>query len=160
MAPKNIELYKRNGLYFIKDQYQKDTYFESEDAYNYYDIDLDKIRLFKQSDNEYFIRYSGFNKMEIVPLQLKTNNFYYEIKDYNNGANIIYIENCDKGIFETMREIWNNIIKLININNAPNFVQNTLYDNSKHNEANVLENTNLVKNNCYKDELIIVLHCH
>ena len=59
-----------------------------------------------------------------------------------------------------MREIWNNIIKLININNAPNFVQNTLYDNSKHNEADVLENTNLVKSNCYKDELILVLHCH
>ena len=29
-----------------------------------------------------------------------------------------------------MREIWNKIIKLININNAPNFVQNTLDDNS------------------------------
>ena len=98
--------------------------------------------------------------MEIVLLQLKINNFYYEIKDDNSGDNIMYIENSDKGIFETIREIWNKIIKLININNAPNFVQNTLYDNSKYNEADVLKKTNFVKSNCYKDELIIVLHCH
>ena len=57
-----------------------------------------------------------------------------------------------------MREIWNQIIKLININNAPNFVQNTLDDNSEYIEANVLENTNFVKSNCYKVEPIIVLH--
>ena len=30
--------------------------------------------------------------MEIVLLQLKINNFYYEIKDYNSGDNIMYIE--------------------------------------------------------------------
>ena len=57
-----------------------------------------------------------------------------------------------------MRKIWNQIIKSININNAPNFVQNTLDENSEYIEANVLENTNFVKSNCYKDELIIVLH--
>ena len=50
-------LYKRIGLYFIKDQYQKDTFFEYEDAYNHCDIDVNKIT-FKQSDNKYFIRYS------------------------------------------------------------------------------------------------------
>ena len=43
MNPENIKLYKRNGLYFIKDQHRKDTYFEYEDAYNYYDIDVNKI---------------------------------------------------------------------------------------------------------------------
>ena len=48
MDPNNIKLYKRIGLYFIKDQYRKDTYFEYEDAYNCYDIDVDKIVLFKQ----------------------------------------------------------------------------------------------------------------
>ena len=39
MELKYIELYERNGLCFIKDQYRKDTYFEYEDAYNYSDID-------------------------------------------------------------------------------------------------------------------------
>ena len=43
MNPENIKLYKRNGLYFIKEQYRKDTYFEYENSYNYYDIDVDKI---------------------------------------------------------------------------------------------------------------------
>ena len=57
MDPNNIMLYKRIGLYFIKDQYQKDTFFEYEDAYNHCDIDVNKIT-FKQSDNKYFIRYS------------------------------------------------------------------------------------------------------
>ena len=46
MEPKNIELYERNGLCFIKDQYRKDTYFEFH-TYNYYNIDVDKILLFK-----------------------------------------------------------------------------------------------------------------
>ena len=71
MEPNNIRLHKHNGINFIKDQYKKDTFFEYEDAYNYYDIDVDKMVLFKQSDNEYFIRYSDPNKMKIVPLQLK-----------------------------------------------------------------------------------------
>ena len=56
MGLNNIRLHKCIGLYFIKDQYRKDLYFEYEDAYNYYDIVVNKIRLFKQSDNEYFIR--------------------------------------------------------------------------------------------------------
>ena len=60
--------------------------------------------------------------MDIVPLQLKIKNFYYEIPDYNNGDKTIYIENSDKEFFEKMREIWNKVIELININNAPNFV--------------------------------------
>ena len=92
-----------------------------------------------------------------MPLQLKK-EICYEINDYNNGDNNIFIENSDRGFFQTMRKIWNQIIKSININNAPNFVQNTLDDNSEYIEANVLENTNFVKSNCYKDELMIVLH--
>ena len=47
------------------------------DSYNYYDIDVDKILLFVKSDNEYIIRYNDVNKKKIVPLQLKTNNFYF-----------------------------------------------------------------------------------
>ena len=109
-------------------------------------------------DNKYFIRYYHSNKMDTVPLKLKIKIFYYEIQDYNNGDNTIYIENSDKGFFETMREIWNKIIKLININNAPNFIENTLDDNSEYTEADVLENMRFVKRNCSKEEIIIILH--
>ena len=48
MELKYIELYERNGLFFIKDQYRKDTYFKYEDAYNYYDIDIDKYYCLKK----------------------------------------------------------------------------------------------------------------
>ena len=98
MDPKNIELYKGSGSYFIEDQYQKDnsfdckdtifdckdaifdckdtnfackdTIFDYEDVYYCYYIDVDRILLFK-SGNKYFIRYKHSNKMGIVPLQLK-----------------------------------------------------------------------------------------
>ena len=95
--------------------------------------------------------------MDIIPLQVKINNFYYEIHDYNNGNEIIYIENSDKRFFETIREIWNKIAELININNAPNFVKYTL-DDEEFIEADVLKNTSFIKSNCHKDKLIIVLH--
>ena len=95
--------------------------------------------------------------MYIVPLQLKINNFYYKIHNFNNSNETIYIEYSDKGFFETMREIWNKVIELININNAPNFIKYTLGD-EEYIEAVALKNTTFVKSNCYKDKLIIVLH--
>ena len=52
---------------------------------------------------------------------------------------------------------WNKIIKLIGINYAPDFVKYSL-DDEKYIMADVLENTNFVKSNCHKDEIIIVLH--
>ena len=111
---------KSSGTYFIEDQYQKDknfdckdtifdckdtnfdfkdTIFDYEDGYYYYDIDVDRILLFKSGD-EYFVRCKHSNKMVIVPLQLKIKHFYYEIQDYDNGYNIIYIENSDKRFFK------------------------------------------------------------
>ena len=95
--------------------------------------------------------------MDILPLQLKIKNFYYEMHDHNKGAKIIYIENSNDGFFQTIREIWNKITKLICINNAPDFVQNNLFD-EEYIRANILRNTNFVKSDCYKDELIIILH--
>ena len=88
MSPNIISLHKRNGLYFIKDQYRKDTFFEYEDAYNYYDIDVDKTVLFKQSDNEYFI-----------PLQLKIKDFYGELKKIRKNGRVMFIDNNDKEFF-------------------------------------------------------------
>ena len=55
-------------------------YFRHKDSYNYYDIDVDKILLFKKSDNEYIIRYNDVNKMTITPLQLKIKNFHNELQ--------------------------------------------------------------------------------
>ena len=140
------------------DQYQKDTCFYYEEAYCYYDIDVDKILLYQKSGNEYYIRYKHLNKMDIEPLQLKIKTFSNEIRGYNNGDEMICIENSDEEFFQKFREIWNKIIELIKINNAPNFIQTNLDDNSEFNEANVLENTNFVISNCDKDELIIALH--
>ena len=52
---------------------------------------------------------------------------------------------------------WNKIIKLIGINYAPDFVKYSL-DDEKYIMTDVLENTNFVKSNCHKDEIITVLH--
>ena len=49
----------------------RNRFYEYKDSSNYYDIDVDKVTAYKKSDNEYFIRYHGVNKMNYVPLQLK-----------------------------------------------------------------------------------------
>ena len=132
MDPKNIRLYGGNDAYFIEDQCKKDAYFDCkdtifvckdaifdckdtnfhckdtifdyEDAYYYYDIDVDRILLFKQSDNEYFIRYKHSNKMDIVPLQIKIKIFYNKTENHKIGG-VIFIKNSDERFFEKMREI-------------------------------------------------------
>ena len=111
----------------------------------------------KKVTKKHFIRYRHSNQMDVLPLQLKMKNFYYEIHDHNKGGKIIYIENSDDGFFQTIREIWNRITKLIGIKNAPDFVQNNLYD-EEYIRANLLRNANFVESNCHKDEVIIVLH--
>ena len=111
----------------------------------------------KKVTKKHFIRYRHSNQMDILPLQLKMKNFYYEIHDHNKGGKIIYIENSDDGFFQIIREIWNRITKLIAIKNAPDFVQNNLYD-EEYIRANLLRNANFVESNCHKDEVIIVLH--
>ena len=55
------------------DLYLNGRFLGYKDFYNYYDIDVDKILLYKKSDNEYIIEYNDVNKMMIVPLQLKIN---------------------------------------------------------------------------------------
>ena len=68
--------------YTIINLYLNSRFLGHKDSYNYYDIDVDKILLFKKSDNEYIIRYNDVNKMMIVPLQLKINNSYNEINAF------------------------------------------------------------------------------
>ena len=68
--------------YTVIDLYLNSRFLGYKDSYNYYDIDVDKILLFKKSDNEYIIRYNNVNKMMIVPLQLKITNSYNEISAF------------------------------------------------------------------------------
>ena len=91
-------------------------------SYNYYDIDVDKILLFKKSNNKYIIRYNDVNEMIIAPLQLKINNFYNELNTFANNNRAMFIYNDDKEFFRKCREIWNKIIELIGINNPIDFV--------------------------------------
>ena len=43
--------------------------------------------------------------MEVVPLQLKIKNLYYEKHDDDGYNERIYIENSDKGFFEKIRKM-------------------------------------------------------
>ena len=83
MDQKNIMLFKNDEKsYTIIDLYLNSRFLGYKDSYNYYDIDADKILLFKKSDNEYIITYNDANKMMIVSLQLKINNSYNEINAF------------------------------------------------------------------------------
>ena len=87
MDQENILFFENDDKsYTVVDQYiNSNRYLKYIDSYNYYDIDVDKILLFKKSDNEYIIRYNDANKMMIVPLQLKINNSYNEINAFKKA---------------------------------------------------------------------------
>ena len=78
MDQENIMFFKNyDKSYTMVDLYLDDKFFGYKDSYNYYDIDVNKILLFKKSNNEYIIRYNDVNKMTIVPLQLKIFFFFW-----------------------------------------------------------------------------------
>ena len=129
MDQENIMFFENDDKsYTMVDLYLNDRFLGYKDSYNYYDIDVDKILLFKKSDNEYIIRYNDVNKMMIVPLQLKINNSYNEINTLANNNRVMFIYNDDKEFFRKCREIWNKTPELIGINNAKDFVDSTLDD--------------------------------
>ena len=75
MNQKNITFFENDDKsYTMVDLYLNSWFLGYKDSCNY-DIDVDKILLFKKNDNEYIIRYNNVNKMMIVPLQLKINIF-------------------------------------------------------------------------------------
>ena len=75
MDQKNIMFFENDDKSdTIIDLYLNSRFLGYKDSYNYYDIDVDKILLFKKSDNEYIIRHNDVNKMMIVPLQSKIND--------------------------------------------------------------------------------------
>ena len=129
MDQNNITSFENNDKsYTMIDLCLNNKLLRYKDSYNYYDIDIDKILLFKKSNNEYIIRYNDVNKMIIAPLQLKIKNFYNELNTFSNNNRVVFIHNDDKEFFRKCREIWNKITELIGINNAKDFVKTNLDD--------------------------------
>ena len=70
MDQENIMFFENNNKsYTMVNLYLNNRFLGYKDSYNYYDTDVDKILLFKKSDNEYVIRYNDVNKKTFVPLQ-------------------------------------------------------------------------------------------
>ena len=123
MDQENIMFFENNDKsYAMVDLYLNNRFLGYKDSYNFYDIDAYKILLFKKSDNKYIIGYNDINKMIIAPLQLKIKNFYNELNKFANNNRVMFIYNDDKEFFRKCREIWNEIIELIVINNPIDFV--------------------------------------
>ena len=144
MAQKNISFFQCDDeSYLIIDQYLFNSrWYRYEYACNYYDIDVNYILPYKKSDNEYVIRYIDVNKSIIPPLQVKIKNFLGNIPKFKNNITLVSIQTDDK----KLREIWNKIIKIIGINNANNFVKNTIDDNAdEFIMVDLHENTSFVK---------------
>ena len=69
MGQKNIMFFENNDKsYTMVDLYLNNKFLGYKGSYSYYDIDVDKILLFKKSDNEYIIRYNNVKKEMIAPL--------------------------------------------------------------------------------------------
>ena len=161
MDQKNIMFSENDDEpYTMVDLYLNDRFLGYKDSYNYYDIDVDKILLFKKSDNEYIIRYNDVNKMMIVPLQLKIKNFYNELNTFANNNRVMFIYNDDKEFFRKCIEIWDKIIELIDINNPIYFLKAD-EDDELFIMADVHKNASFVIEDNYRyghDKAVIVLH--
>ena len=90
--------------YTMVNPYLNDRFLGYKDSYNYYDIDDDKILLFKKSDNKYIIRYNDANKMIIAPLQLKINNFYNELNIFANNNRVMSFYNVIENFLENLEK--------------------------------------------------------
>ena len=140
----------QDNSYTMVDLYQNNRVLGYKDSYNYYDIDVDKILLFKKSNNEYIIRYND------VPLQL--NFFFGELHTFANNNRVVPIHSDDKELFRKCREIWNKITELIGIDNPTDFVETTLNDNAdEFIMVDVEKNTSAIRQK-YRNNLVIVLH--
>ena len=162
MAEENIMFFENDEKsYTMVDKYiNSNIYLEYIDSYKYYDIDVDKILLFKESDNEYIIRYNDVYKMMIVLLQLKIKFFYNELNTFANNNRLMLIYNDDTEFFRKCIEIWHKIIELIGTNNPIDFVEADDHD-KLFITADVHENTNFALEDNYRyghNNVVIVLH--
>ena len=162
MDKENMMFFENDDkLYTVVDSYiNSNRYLKYIDFYNYYDMDVDKILLFKKSDNECIIRYNDVNKMMIIPLQLKINNSYNAINTFENNNRVMLIYNDDKEFFRKCIEIWDKIIELTCINNHIYFLK---ADNNDELfiMAGVHENTSFVFEDNYRyghNKVVLALH--
>ena len=159
MDQENIMICKGLGESYPVVDLCQSRFYEYKDSYNYYDIDVDKILLFKKNSYKYFIRYYVVNRMKLVPLQLKIKNSYSEIRTYANNNEVMLIHSDDKELFRKCREIWDKIIELIGINNPRDFVETTLDDEAdEFITADVNKNKSLVRGNYRNNKVVTVLH--
>ena len=157
MEQKNIMFFENDDKsYTMVDLYLNDRFLGYKDSYNYYDIDVDKILLFRKSNNEFIIRYNDVNKMAIVPLQLKIKNFFGELHTYTNNNRVMPIHSDDKELFRKCREIWNKINELLGIDDPTVFVRTTLYDD-KSIMLETEKNTSAVTDK-YRNDLAFAFH--
>ena len=72
MDTKNISFFELDDKsYLITDQsFFGYKWYNYEDSYNYYDINVNNILPHRKSDNEYVIRYNDKYKSATAPLQL------------------------------------------------------------------------------------------
>ena len=159
----------RENIMFFKNDYKSCTvidlylnhriFFGYGNSYNYCDIDINKMLLFKKNNNEYIIRYNDVNRMKVAPFQLKINNFYNELNTFANNNRVMFIYNDDKEFFRKCREIWNKITELIGINNPRDFVETDSDD--EFIMVDVHKNTSFVLEENYRyghNKVVIVLH--
>ena len=139
------------------DLYLNTRFFGYKDSYTNYDFDVNKMLLFKKSNNKYIIRYYDVNKMTNCTITIKNKEFYGELRTCANNKREIYIHNDDKELFRKCREIWNKITELIGIRKAEDFVETALDDGDDFIIADVHKNTSFVRGN-YRNKLVIVLH--
>ena len=105
MAEENIMFFENDDKsYTMVDLYLNDRFLGYKDSYNYYDIDVDKILLFRKSYNKYIIRYHDVNKMKLVPLQLKIKNFSSELHTFAKNNRVMFIYNNDKELLENVEK--------------------------------------------------------
>ena len=85
---------------------------------------LMSIKYLKKSNRKFFVRYNGVNNKNIVPLQIKINNFSFgELEFFADSTAEIDIGSDDEEFFIKYWEIWNKIIELIGIKDPNDFVQ-------------------------------------
>ena len=72
----NVFFENQNESYLMVDLYLNNRFFGYKNSYNYYDIDVDNILLFKKSKNEYIIRYNDLNKMSCI-ITIKNKEFFW-----------------------------------------------------------------------------------
>ena len=95
MDQENIMFFENDDKsYTMVDLYLNDRFLGYKDSYNCYDIDVDKILLFKKSDNEYIIRYN--DDKEFYRKCIEIWNKIIELIGINNPIGFVEADDHDK----------------------------------------------------------------